>query len=145
MDDILANGLSSPVLVTGGLGSIGSAVVRRLVAEGVDVVNVDAHTYAADEARLAGLTLPTLVFDVADPELIRLIHFVRPAAVIHLAAESHVTRSERAEDVFWRTNVDGTACVLEACAASGVKRVLHVSADEVYGHVPAPRSVSTTR
>jgi dTDP-glucose 4,6-dehydratase len=58
---------------------------------------------------------------------------VRPSAVVHFAAETHVTRSERDETAFWRTNVDGTRNVLEAAVRAGVDAIVHVSTDEVYG------------
>jgi dTDP-glucose 4,6-dehydratase len=57
----------------------------------------------------------------------------RPQAVVHFAAESHVTRGERESERFWRTNVEGTRAMLEASAGAGVGRFIHVSTDEVYG------------
>jgi dTDP-glucose 4,6-dehydratase len=131
--------VSGRLLVTGGMGFIGSAFVRALAADGVAVLNVDADTYAGDERRLAG-TDPRLVetvrVDVAAPELAAVVAAERPAQIVHFAAETHVTRSEGAEEAFFRTNVDGTRAVLDAAVAAGVGRVIHISTDEVYGPCP---------
>jgi dTDP-glucose 4,6-dehydratase len=128
--------VSGPVLVTGGLGFIGSAFVRALAADGVAVVNIDLDTYAGDARRLAGAgpgVVETLRLDVAAPELAGVVCDARPSIVVHFAAESHVTRSEGGADAFFHTNVEGTRRVLEAAVAAGVPRVLHMSTDEVYG------------
>jgi dTDP-glucose 4,6-dehydratase len=131
--------VSGRLLVTGGMGFIGSAFVRALAADGVAVLNVDADTYAGDERRLAG-TDPRLVetvrVDVAAPELAEVVAAERPAQIVHFAAETHVTRSEGADAAFFRTNVDGTRNLLEAAVAAGVGRVIHISTDEVYGPCP---------
>jgi dTDP-glucose 4,6-dehydratase len=128
--------MSRRMLVTGGLGFIGSEFIRRTVASGEHILNVDAYTYAADEQRIA--TLPAEAFstealDVADERLRRLLVDERPRVVVHFAAESHVTRSEQAEDAFFRANVDGTRNVLESAEAAGAELLVHVSTDEVYG------------
>jgi dTDP-glucose 4,6-dehydratase len=123
-------------MVTGGLGFIGSAFVRALAASGRRVLNVDLDTYAGDACRLEGLpdgAVETVRADVAESELAGLVARERPRLLVHFAAESHVTRSESAEGEFFRTNVDGTRRVLEAAAAAGGVRVLHISTDEVYG------------
>jgi dTDP-glucose 4,6-dehydratase len=131
--------MSGRVLVTGGLGFIGSAFVRAAAAAGEPVLNVDLDTYAGDERRLegAGDLGEALRLDVASPDLAAAMERERPAAVVHLAAETHVTRSEKEGDLFFHTNVEGTRRVLEAAAAAGVPRVLHMSTDEVYGPCPA--------
>lgn len=131
--------MSGRTLVTGGMGFIGSAFVRALAADGVPVLNVDADTYAGDERRLAGVgdgLVETVRIDVASPELAALVADERPARIVHFAAETHVTRSEGAEEAFFRTNVDGTRNVLEAAVAAGAGRVVHISTDEVYGPCP---------
>jgi dTDP-glucose 4,6-dehydratase len=135
------------LLVTGGCGFIGSAVVRQAAARGWAVVNVDALTYAANPAAVAGAAAsPLYAFehaDIADADAMRAI-FERqaPDAVLHLAAESHVDRSIDGPLAFVRTNVQGTAVLLEAArahwsrlqgAAKGEFRFLHVSTDEVFG------------
>jgi dTDP-glucose 4,6-dehydratase len=131
--------VSDRVLVTGGLGFIGSAFVRALAADGRRVLNVDLDTYAGDERRIAGVgdgMVETMRLDVASPELAGVVREERPALVVHFAAESHVTRSEDAPEVFFHANVEGTRVVLDAAEAAGC-RVLHMSTDEVYGPCPA--------
>lgn len=125
--------MTQPLLVTGGLGFIGAAFIRRCSASGMQIVNVDLDTYAGDIRRLEGLNLPTRAADVAGDTLDRLIEEARPSAIVHLAAETHVTRSENDPQRFFATNVEGTRNVLEAAAKHGVERVVHVSTDEVYG------------
>src|ERR1700743_2002929 len=100
-------------LVTGGSDFIGSAVVRRLVRGGVEVLNFDKLTYAASPASLDPVSnRPNYAFvqgDVADPAgLGAAIQTHRPDAILHLAAESHVDRSITGAEDFIRTNVVGT-------------------------------------
>ncbi|MDB4945220.1 MAG: dTDP-glucose 4,6-dehydratase [Labilithrix sp.] len=135
------------VLVTGGAGFIGSTVIRRLVAAGHTVVNVDLLTYAADLTSLAHLEgQPSYAFersDICDAEAMREIFARhRPEAVLHLAAESHVDRSIDGPAAFVHTNVVGTFTLLEAARAhwSGLEgaarerfRFVNVSTDEVFG------------
>lgn len=121
-------------MVTGGLGFIGSAFVRATTGSGVEVHNVDARTYAADDHRIGTVPdLTTTEMDIVDTAFTELIESIRPAAIVHFAAETHVTRGETDEDRFFRTNVDGTRSVLDAAKAARVERVVHVSTDEVYG------------
>lgn len=142
------------VIVTGGAGFIGSAVVRQLVEEtNLRVVNVDALTYAANLDSLGpARNSPRHFFehvDVCDrDELERVFREHRPAAVLHLAAQTHVDRSIKDPGVFVASNVDGTLNVLEASrrhwerldaeGRSGF-RLLHVSTDEVYGDLGRDR------
>lgn len=135
------------VLVTGGAGFIGSAVVRHLIRDGADVVNVDKLTYAGNLESLNGVsTSPQYTFeqsDICDPVAMqRVFRAHKPDAVIHLAAESHVDRSIDAPDDFLQTNLLGTfrllqaaRAYLETCPSATAKRFrfLHVSTDEVYG------------
>ncbi|MFN2525341.1 MAG: dTDP-glucose 4,6-dehydratase [Actinomycetota bacterium] len=124
------------ILVTGGFGFIGSEFVRRASARGANtIVNVDAETYAGDRRRLAALgdRVDSRRLDIADEDLVELVRELRPRAVVHFAAESHVTRSEKQGDLFHRTNVTGTSRVMEAAAAADCDLVIHVSTDEVYG------------
>ncbi len=134
------------VLVTGGAGFIGSALIRTLVNETpMRVVNFDKLTYAACLANLAEVEdNPNYCFvkgDIAntsDVEAVFRLH--QPDVVIHLAAESHVDRSIEGPDIFVRTNIQGTATLLQAALQhwqqsgkpSGF-RFLHVSTDEIYG------------
>ena len=136
------------IVVTGGAGFIGSAVVRRLVGEGRwRVVNVDALTYAGNLESVASVAgSPLHVFehaDVADAAaMARVFATHRPGAVLHLAAESHVDRSIDGAAAFVRTNVVGTQVLLDAARAHWSAlpaderrafRFVHVSTDEVFG------------
>lgn len=136
------------VLITGGAGFIGSALARRLMAGGGHSVLVyDALTYAASPEALAGLAgQPGYVFvqgDVCDaPAVAAALAAFRPEVVAHLAAETHVDRSIDGPGVFVRTNVMGTAVVLEQALAywrgldaAGREefRLHHISTDEVFG------------
>jgi dTDP-glucose 4,6-dehydratase len=123
------------ILVTGGLGFIGSAFIRHMASKVETIVNLDAHRYSADERRLPGSlgNVITHRIDVIDPLVKEVIGRIRPEAVVHFAAETHVTRSESAEDLFFTTNVEGTRNVLDAAVAAGVEMAIHVSTDEVYG------------
>jgi len=99
-------------------------------------VNLDAETYAADERRIQGVgpDIETRHIDICDVSAVRAeLARSRPRAVVHFAAETHVTRSETDPEAFFRTNVEGTQNVLEAAEAQGVDLVVHVSTDEVYG------------
>jgi dTDP-glucose 4,6-dehydratase len=135
------------VLVTGGAGFIGSAVCRRLVADGASVLNLDALTYAGNLQSLAMIdNAPNYRFakvDICDRRSVaEAFETFAPDHVIHLAAESHVDRSIMAGDAFIQTNIVGTFSMLEAARAywqalrperRDAFRFLHVSTDEVYG------------
>ena len=127
------------ILVTGGLGFIGSAVVRRLIDHTEhEVVNLDAITYAATKASVAVVADdPRYSFvqaDIRDTKALAEIFDVHnPEAVLHLAAESHVDRSIDGPRDFLETNIMGTFNLLEAARNSGVSRFHHVSTDEVFG------------
>jgi dTDP-glucose 4,6-dehydratase len=135
------------VLVTGGAGFIGSAVCRRLVADGAAVLNLDALTYAGNLQSLAMIdNAPNYRFakvDICDRRSVaEAFETFAPDHVIHLAAESHVDRSITAGDAFIQTNIVGAFSMLEAARAywqalppqrRDAFRFLHVSTDEVYG------------
>lgn len=133
--------MKSNILVTGGAGFLGSHFVRLKLNQGThSVVNVDCLTYAGDQRRLVDVAgsddYEFVKLDIADEEPIRdLIAGRRPQAIVHYAAESHVTRSENDPDRFYRTNVEGTRVLLDAAVAAGVPRFVHVSTDEVYGSI----------
>ena len=140
-----ARAATRTLLVTGGCGFIGSAVVRMLIAAGnTRVVNVDALTYAGNLASLGSAAdHPNHSFEHVDVRdgiaLDRLFQRYRPDGVLHLAAESHVDRSIDDAADFVTTNILGTYMMLEtarrywsAGAPEGF-RFLHVSTDEVYG------------
>jgi dTDP-glucose 4,6-dehydratase len=137
------------LLVTGGAGFIGSAVVRLAVSRGHEVVNVDALTYAAcldNVASVSGSNLYSFeqadIRDRAALERVFLTH--RPDAVMHLAAESHVDRSIDGPSDFIETNITGTFNMLEAARAHWGRegrpagfRFHHISTDEVFGSLGA--------
>lgn len=140
--------MNDTILVTGGAGFIGSAVVRHLIATTTSsVVNVDALTYAGNfDSIAAAVGSPRHVFervDIRDAAAVRRLFAThRPRAVLHLAAESHVDRSIDGPAVFIETNITGTFNLLQAAREywGGLApedrerfRFLHVSTDEVYG------------
>ncbi len=139
---------TSPILVTGGAGFIGSHFVLDWFATvGTPLVNLDKLTYAGNLRNLESLAgRPGYTFvhgDIRDRELVdRLLAHHQPRAIVHLAAESHVDRSLVGPGEFLDTNVHGTFVMLEAARAYWQTldqqdrqqfRFLHVSTDEVYG------------
>lgn len=136
------------IIVTGGAGFIGSAVVRHLIRETTaDVVILDKLTYAANLSSLDAVSdcprYKLIQADICDMDAMREIFRTEaPDCIMHLAAESHVDRSISGSRAFVETNILGTYNLLEAtreyleCAAQDVMmrfRFLHVSTDEVYG------------
>ncbi|MCX5795680.1 MAG: dTDP-glucose 4,6-dehydratase [Elusimicrobia bacterium] len=128
------------LLVTGGLGFIGSNFIRHLLAADrrARIVNLDLCTYAGNPANLADLSRhPRYRWvrgDIADPKVVgRCIEGAE--AVVHFAAETHVDRSILDAAAFLRTNVIGTQVLLDAALRHKVGRFVHVSTDEVYGSV----------
>ena len=136
------------ILLTGGCGFIGSAVIRHAMSHGAhEIVNIDKMTYAASEDALeAARTDPRHVLiraDICDPAAMRAAFSThQPDVVMHLAAESHVDRSIDGPAAFVQTNVTGTFTLLEAAreyfaTLTGEKREKfrfhHISTDEVFG------------
>ncbi|MAX32698.1 MAG: dTDP-glucose 4,6-dehydratase [Halomonadaceae bacterium] len=146
------------LLVTGGAGFIGSAVIRRIIANTADsVVNVDKLTYAGNLESLAKVSdSDRYAFEQVDicdmRALERLFKEHQPDAVMHLAAESHVDRSIDGPAAFIETNIIGTYTLLEVARAywSGLEsegqkafRFHHISTDEVYGDLDGPEGFFT--
>jgi dTDP-glucose 4,6-dehydratase len=144
------------LLVTGGAGFIGSAVVRHILASSDDVViNLDKLTYAGNEESIPkGLQDDRYIFEQVDicdaGELKRVFEQHQPDAVMHLAAESHVDRSIDGPGEFIQTNLVGTYTLLEASRAYWTNLAAdqkqhfifhHISTDEVYGDLPHPNEL----
>lgn len=133
------------LLVTGGAGFIGSAVVRHAIAKGYEVVNLDSLTYAACLDNVGSVAdNPAYQFVQADirdrSALERVFEAHKPDAVMHLAAESHVDKSIDGPGDFVETNITGTYNMLEVARsywqARGMPddfRLHHISTDEVFG------------
>ena len=136
------------ILVTGGAGFIGSALIRHLITHTEhDVLNLDKLTYAGNLESLQPITSNTryefVQADIADQPLVSaVLERFQPDAIMHLAAESHVDRSIDGPAAFIQTNIVGTYALLEATRAWWSKlpaarreafRFHHISTDEVYG------------
>lgn len=128
------------ILITGGAGFIGSNFIRWWLKNHPEdeILNLDLLTYAGNRENLKDIeTSPRYKFvkgDVADPEIVK--KAVKEAeAIFHFAAESHVTRSEKHPDLFYRTNVLGTENLLKQAQKTRAKKFIHISTDEVYGPI----------
>ncbi|PMO31937.1 dTDP-glucose 4,6-dehydratase [Vibrio breoganii] len=145
------------ILVTGGAGFIGSAVIRHIINNTFDgVVNVDKLTYAGNLESLKEIdSSERYAFEQVDicnrSELDRVFIEHKPDAVMHLAAESHVDRSIDGPAAFIETNIVGTYTLLEATRTywntlendkKKTFRFHHISTDEVYGDLPHPDEVA---
>jgi dTDP-glucose 4,6-dehydratase len=136
------------LIVTGGAGFIGSAIVRLAIAQGHTVLNLDALTYAACIENISEVLMhPNYSFVKADicdrNHLLNIFDSFEPDAVMHLAAETHVDRSIEQPAEFANTNVIGTINMLEAARHYWTSkgnfsafRFHHVSTDEVFGSLP---------
>ncbi|MEZ9539105.1 dTDP-glucose 4,6-dehydratase [Shewanella sp. 10N.286.51.B8] len=146
------------ILVTGGAGFIGSAVIRHIIKKTKDsVINVDKLTYAGNLESLISIENDERYafeqVDICDAvELERVFKEHKPDAVMHLAAESHVDRSITGPSDFIQTNIVGTYTLLEATRAywnelsdeaKTAFRFHHISTDEVYGDLPHPDEVQS--
>ena len=147
------------VIVTGGAGFIGSALVRHLVKNRLaEVLNFDKLTYAGNSSSLREVeTAPLYHFafgDICDASAVeRVFRDFKPDAVMHLAAESHVDRSIDGPAAFVQTNIVGTATLLSGALAywrrlppakQAAFRFQHISTDEVYGTLGADGLFSET-
>lgn len=146
------------ILVTGGAGFIGSAVVRHIIDHTNDeVINIDKLTYAGNLESLASVSQNARYqfhqVDICDtPGLTEVINKTEPDVIMHLAAESHVDRSIDGPAAFINTNIVGTYALLEVARAywsqlEGEKkanfRFHHISTDEVYGDLHGTDSLFT--
>lgn len=140
------------VAVTGGAGFIGSNLVRKLVAIRPDwrIVVLDLLTYAGNIEDISDLLDAGKVafekIDITDRHaLSALFEREKFEFIFHLAAESHVDRSILGADAFVRTNVLGTQVLIDCARATGCKRFVHISTDEVYGSLgPSGKFFETT-
>ncbi|HTC91798.1 MAG TPA: dTDP-glucose 4,6-dehydratase [Bryobacteraceae bacterium] len=132
------------IIVTGGAGFIGSCFVRLALQDGaLEIANIDKLTYAGNLENLVSVSdHPRYRFfktDICDLEgLRRVFEEVKPDAVVHFAAESHVDRSIFSPQPVFETNLRGTFNLLETMRAQRVARFIHISTDEVYGSLDAP-------
>ncbi len=146
------------ILVTGGAGFIGSAVIRHIITNTADVViNLDKLTYAGNVESLESVSSnPRYFFEQVDicdlGEVTSVFNQYQPDAVMHLAAESHVDRSIDGPSTFIQTNIIGTYNLLavakeywKSLEASGQDtfRFHHISTDEVYGDLERPEDLFT--
>ena len=134
------------IIVTGGAGFIGGNFVHMMVNTYPDdyIICVDALTYAGNLETLEPIrdkkNFTFVKADIADRNAIYdIFEKYNPDVVINFAAESHVDRSIENPEIFLRTNVIGTAVLMDACRIYGIQRFHQVSTDEVYGDLPLDR------
>ena len=134
------------IIVTGGAGFIGSNFVFHMLNKYPDyrIICLDCLTYAGNLSTLAPvMDNPNFRFvkeDITNREAVyKLFEEEKPDMVVNFAAESHVDRSIEDPEVFLRTNIMGTAVLMDACRKYGIKRYHQVSTDEVYGDLPLDR------
>lgn len=136
------------ILITGGAGFIGSALIRYLAnIKDINIVNIDKLTYAGNLSSLSKIKNPECHIHINEDicnqkNMLEILKKYKPDAVMHLAAESHVDRSISGPEEFLRTNIMGTFSMLEACREyfhtlpskdKDKFRLHHISTDEVFG------------
>ena len=134
------------IIVTGGAGFIGSNFIFHMLKKYPDdrIICLDKLTYAGNLSTLAPIMdNPNFRFvkaDICDREAVyKLFEEEHPDIVVNFAAESHVDRSIENPEIFLKTNIIGTATLMDACRKYGIKRYHQVSTDEVYGDLPLDR------
>ncbi len=143
------------ILVTGGCGFIGSNFIRFLLDKTQhEIVNVDALTYAANPDKTKTFSYNTndikdarykfIKGDVCDTKLMNTAT-EGVDCIVHFAAESHVDRSIQSADEFLTTNILGTKTILDAAMKNNVKKIVHISTDEVYGSIEKGKADENTK
>lgn len=134
------------IIVTGGAGFIGSNFIFHMLKKYPDdrIICLDKLTYAGNLSTLAPIMdNPNFRFvkaDICDREAVyKLFEEEHPDIVVNFAAESHVDRSIENPEIFLKTNIIGTATLMDACRKYGIQRYHQVSTDEVYGDLPLAR------
>ena len=134
------------IIVTGGAGFIGSNFIFHMLKKYPDdrIICLDKLTYAGNLSTLAPIMdNPNFRFvkaDICDREAVyKLFEEEHPDIVVNFAAESHVDRSIENPEIFLKTNIIGTATLMDACRKYGIQRYHQVSTDEVYGDLPLDR------
>lgn len=134
------------ILVTGGAGFIGSNFIFYMIKKHPDyrIICLDKLTYAGNLSTLNPVMDNTnfsfVKMDICDRENVyKLFEDEKPDIVVNFAAESHVDRSIEDPEIFLKTNIIGTAVLMDACRKYGIKRFHQVSTDEVYGDLPLNR------
>lgn len=136
------------LLVTGGLGFIGSNFVRHMLVKypGYEIINLDKQTYAGNPDNLKDIGKnPNYTFirgDICDSKVVNRV-MEKVDHVVHFAAESHVDRSIDDASVFVKTNVLGTFTLLDAALRHNIQKFIHISTDEVYGSITRGSFVET--
>ncbi|GAF76772.1 unnamed protein product, partial [marine sediment metagenome] len=130
------------LLITGGLGFIGSNFIRYILKKYPDyeVINLDKITYCANPENLKDIEKDSrykfIKGDICDKELVNdLVSKEKPDVIINFAAETHVDRSILEPDAFIKTDIFGTHTLLEAVRNCGIKKYIQISTDEVYGSI----------
>lgn len=128
----------SKILVTGGLGFIGSCFIKQQLTKEIEIINLDKKTYASNEYNLIEVKKnPRYTFvegDIRDKDIVRKI-LEGCDAIVNFAAETHVDNSIKADDEFIKTNIEGTHNLLKCALNSEIKKFVQVSTDEVYGSI----------
>lgn len=134
------------IIVTGGAGFIGSNFIFHMLNkyENYQIVCLDKLTYAGNLSTLTSImNHPNFRFvqgDICDRTMVdQLFKQEQPDMIVNFAAESHVDRSIEEPEIFLKTNIIGTAVLMDACRKYGIKRYHQVSTDEVYGDLPLDR------